>query len=172
MCMSCQSLLRSLYGSHILWSSGHPSSSSFVRFGKIDYKTMKDRLWPVNYVVILAGSMFICREYTNQTRLSYAYCIQPMGLKLSFLTDMETCGPHTLFELHRYLPNQINRSVLLSIAVMADLYNQGDHALVFSHSRLAYALKMERCIMVVDYECGRGKIDNSSNTLSEATISS
>lgn len=49
---------------------------------------------------------------------------------------------------------------------------QGHHALVFSHGGLMYAFKMERYIVVVDYECGRGKIDNSSNTLSEATISS
>ena len=118
------------------------------------------------------SGLYIYLKHTNQTRLSYAPCIQPIDLKLCIILDR--CGnlSTTAFGLYGSLPNQINGSALSITAVMADFYNQGHHALVFSHSRLMYALKMKRYIVVVDYECGRGKIDNSSNTLSEATISS
>lgn len=74
------------------------------------------------------SGLYIYLEHTNQTRLSYTSCIQPMGLKLPFLTDTEISRPQILSALYRSLPSQINGNVLSIIAVMADLYEHCSHA--------------------------------------------
>jgi hypothetical protein len=174
MYMYCQPLSPLLYRSHVLWGSDCPASSSFVRFGKIDYKKRKDWVWPVYQVVILTGSIFIWdtpikRGFPMHLAFSQwasSYHSWQMRNPLDHERSLVYTDLCQTKWMDPYCQIKLWWPIFMNNAAMPHFF------FALSHSRLTHVSKMERFITVLHHECGRSGIDNFSKTLSGATISS